>query len=84
MNIYKRIKYKFLRSGILNMYFKISAKFWITKSQLSTAAWFFKRAVYAMLGREGIVNSREVYSKGGYKYYQINITKFPFNKNALY
>lgn len=69
---------------LIDIYCKISAKIWVKKYDLLTAIWFFKRAIHALSGKEFIVDSREVYSKGGYKYYQMEISKAPFNKDSDY
>lgn len=69
---------------LIDIYCKISAKIWVKKDNLLTAIWFLKRAVQALIGKEGVIDGREVYSKGGYKYYQIEISKFPFNANSDY
>lgn len=62
----------------------IYAKIWWQKQKWGTVIWFAKRTIQAMRGKIGIVDSREVYSKGGFKYYQCEISQMPLNKDADY
>lgn len=82
--IYQRIRVAFLTSRYSDIYFKISATIWLKKCHMETAIWFLKRAIKALSGKEGIMDSAEGYSKGGYKYYHIVISKLPVNKNHDY
>lgn len=61
---------------------KIKVKVWwaINKSNMGGAWWIFKRAWFTLLGKEGIVDSREVYSKGGFRYIQVEFAEFPLKK----
>lgn len=60
--------------------FTINAKFWLFKSDLKNFIWFQKRAFKCLFGKEGIIDSRVVKSKGGYKYLQLEISKMPISK----
>lgn len=82
--IYQQIKSAFLRSWFIDTYCKVLAKIEMKRMNLSTSLWFFKRSMYSFCGKEGVVDAREVYSRGGYKYYQIEISKFPFSANSDY
>lgn len=62
----------------------MSAKIWWQKHKWATALWFAKRTIQAMRGKIGIIGGREVYSKGGFRYYQCEISEMPFNKDADY
>ena len=59
---------------------KIKAKIWLKKIDLKNALWLLKRACLTALGKEGIMDSRAVYAKGGWKYTQLELTKFPVNR----
>lgn len=78
------IKGLLLKIWCIDIYAKISAKIWIQKHNWLTAMWLFKRGIEVIRGNEGVVSSREVYSKGGFKYYQMEISKFPFSKDSDY
>jgi hypothetical protein len=58
----------------------IDAKLWMFKSNFKRFVWFQKRAFRCLFAKEGIIDSREVRSRGGYKYLQIEITKVPLSK----
>lgn len=77
----KQLRFKMWLYGL---YAKILAKIWMQKHKWGTVIWFAKRTIEAMRGKIGVIDSREVYSKGGFKYYQCEISKFPFNKDADY
>ena len=55
-------------------------KLLLLKSDVKTFFWYQKRAWKCLFGKECIVDSREVKSKGGYKYIQLEISKLPFSK----
>ena len=59
-------------------------KLWLFKSDFTNFLWFQKRAFKCLVGEEGIIDSREVISNGGYKYKQLEISKMPLSKtNAI-
>ena len=61
----------------------INARLWMFKSDFNNFLWFQKRAFKCLVGKEGIIDSREVKSKGGYKYIQLEISKMPVSKTDV-
>lgn len=74
----------------MNLYFyyslkgKLKGKLWWLKFRIETSLWFIKLAWLGIRGKIIIIDSREVYSNGGFKYLQVNISERPVNKNANY
>jgi len=56
------------------------AKIWWYKESIRTFAWFQIRAWNALRGKEIIMDSRKVKSKGDYIYKQLEISKAPLSK----
>lgn len=61
----------------------INATLWLFKSDFNNFIWFQKRSFKCLVGKEGIMDSREVNSKGGYKYLQLEISKMPVSKTDV-
>lgn len=56
------------------------AKIWWYKGRVKTFTWLQIRAWNALRGKEMIMDSRQVRSKGGYIYKQLEISKAPVSK----
>lgn len=62
----------------------IESKLWIFGMKYRLMIWFFKRGIDAIRGKICVIDSREVYSNGGYKYYNMDLSRLPLDKNADY
>jgi hypothetical protein len=64
--------------------YKIQSWWFWKKSAIKLFLWFILRAIDALRGKIMIIDDRIVKSNGGFKYFQINISKKPLDKNADY
>lgn len=58
----------------------VKVKVWWCKGILQGFLWYQIRSWKALGGKEIIVDSKKVISKGGYVYLQVNISKLPLSK----
>ena len=72
-----RVRFSLWWSGLIGT---AKAKIWWYKASVKNFAWFQIRAWNALRGKEMIMDSREVRSKGGYIYKQLEISKAPVSK----
>ena len=72
-----RMRFYLWWSGLINT---AKVKIWWYKGNVKTFAWFQIRAWNALLGKEMVMGGREVRSKGGYIYKQLEISKSPVSK----
>ena len=72
-----RVRFSLWWKGLIGT---AKAKIWWHKGRLKNFAWFQIRAWNALRGKEMIMDSREVRSKGGYIYKQLEISKAPVSK----
>jgi hypothetical protein len=63
---------------------RMKGRLWWVKFRFGTCLWFFKLAWLSLRGKVMIIDSKEVYSNGGFKYLQVNLSEKPVNKNADY
>jgi len=72
-----RVRFSLWWSGLIRT---AKAKVWWYKICVKNFTWFQIRAWNTLRGKEMIMDSRQVKSKGGYIYKQLEISKAPVSK----
>ena len=62
----------------------INAFFYMKKLNFSMAKFLFKYAILTLFGKAGVMSSGPSFSNGGFKYYDITISKLPLSKDHKY
>lgn len=62
---------------------KYQAKLYFIKAAIKNFLWYQIRAWQALRGKEMIIDSRPVTSRGGYKYLQLEISPKPLSKTNV-
>lgn len=69
----------------MNIWINVVARFDVIYiPNFKTFLYFQAISWKSLIGKMGIVQSRDVTSNGGFKYHQLNITKLPFSEKHSY